>query len=53
MHFLNGEWRVIVAGFVLCVIISFARGIMKKRGAAFFDAALVLLTIGLLVYVLR
>ena len=42
-----------VAGFVLCVIISFARGIMRKRGAAFFDVALALLSIGLLVYVLR
>jgi hypothetical protein len=52
MH-VQSEWRLMVAGFVLCVIISFARGIMRKRGAAFFDVALALLSIGLLVYVLR
>ena len=53
MHPLTSEWRVFVAGFVLCVILSFARGVMRKRGAAFFDVALALLTIGILVYVLR
>jgi hypothetical protein len=53
MHPLTSEWRAIVAGFVLCVILSFARGVMRKRGAAFFDVALALLTIGILVYVLR
>jgi hypothetical protein len=52
MH-VQSEWRVMVAGFVLCVILSFARSIMRKRGAAFFDVALALLTIGILVYVLR
>ncbi|MBV8700831.1 MAG: hypothetical protein JO052_23725 [Bradyrhizobium sp.] len=49
----HSEWRLVLAGFVLCVIISFARSILRKRGAAFFDIALSLLTIGLLVYVLR
>lgn len=52
MHF-QSEWRLVLAGLVLCVIISFARSILWKRGAAFFDIALSLLTIGLLVYVLR
>jgi hypothetical protein len=52
MHFYS-ETRLVLAGFVLCVIISFARSILRKRGAAFFDIALSLLTIGLLVYVLR
>lgn len=52
MHF-HGEWRLILAGLVLCVMISFARSILRKRSAAFFDIALSLLTIGLLVYVLR
>jgi hypothetical protein len=49
----QSEWRLVLAGFVLCVIISFARSILRKRGAAFFDIALALLTISLLVYVLR
>jgi hypothetical protein len=49
----HGEWRVVLAGFVLCVFVSFARSMLRKRGAAFFDIALSLLTIGLLVYVLR
>jgi hypothetical protein len=49
----HSEWRLILAGFVLCVIVSFARGILRKRGAALFDIALSVLTIGLLVYVLR
>ena len=53
MHFLRGEWRVVVAGFLLCVVISFVRGVLRKRGAALFDVALVLLTIGLLVCVLH
>ena len=53
MHLLQSGWRVILAGFVLCVMISFARNLVGKRGAARFDVALVLLTIGLLVYVLR
>jgi hypothetical protein len=53
MHGLTSEWRAIVAGFVLCVILSFARGILWKRGAAVFDVTLTLLTIGVLVYVLR
>ena len=52
MHFDSG-WRLVLAGFVLCVILSFARSILWKRGAAFFDVALAVLTIGLLVYVLR
>jgi hypothetical protein len=52
MHFYS-ESRLVIAGFVLCVIMSFARSILRKRGAAFFDIALSLLTIGLLVYVLR
>jgi hypothetical protein len=49
----QGEWRVMIAGFVLCVMISFARAILRKRGAAFFDVALALLSISLLVYVLH
>jgi hypothetical protein len=52
MHF-QSEWRLVLAGFVLCVIVSFARSILRRRGAALFDIALSLLTIGLLVYVLR
>ena len=52
MHFYS-ESRLVIAGFVICVIMSFARSILRKRGAAFFDIALSLLTIGLLVYVLR
>lgn len=52
MHPLNSEWRLVVAGLVVCVVISFLRGLMWKRGAACFDVLVSLLTIGLLAYVL-
>ena len=52
MHPLNSEWRLVVAGLVVCIVISFLRAIMGKRGAACFDVLGSLLTIGLLAYVL-
>jgi hypothetical protein len=53
MHLFGSEWRLVVAGLVLCVIISFVRSVMGRRPAALFDVVLAILTIGVLVYVLR
>ena len=51
MHLVGNQWRVIVAGFFLCVVMSFVRGLMRRRGAAWFDVVLAILMVGLLAYV--
>ncbi len=53
MHLLGSEWRVVLAGFLLAAVMSFARSLMRGRWAAWFDLVLALLTIGVLVYVVR